>query len=315
MTEIRIVSDLKEAERLWRALSPGQTIFDEWDWRYCFYKHKPWPLCFIAAFIVGGGTEPTAAIGLLPLQWHPDGFYEFFAEDPCEENRAFIKSGYEKIIPELYAAIPGPATCYDISGEDEFTRKLPLEDYKYILPLSGFKNSDDFLQARFSAKRRQGITREIAALEENKIRYSVYGLDIFGGLTDSFVQQAEADLELLFSFNNNNFNEESYLKEEERAAWRDLLKLPFDWRISVTEINGVRAGVYLNVVHNDYWHCLISGVNFKNWPGLGKYSMKANIGAAIAAGAGIFDAGLGDCGWKHIWHFDTVPQYEFIKES
>jgi hypothetical protein len=319
MTRISVCRDLNQAKRLWRALSPRRTIFDEWEWRYCFYKHNPRPLLFLAAW------EGEEAVGLLPLQQHPDHGYEFFAEDPCEENRPFIKPSYEKIIPELYAAIPGPAVCYDISGDDEFTMKLPLEDYKYILPLSGLKDFNDFLNSRLAVKRRRSLIKEISDLEKNKISARMYRPDIADatggrpvppvGPAALPLSQAESDLELLFSLNHGNFRGESYLKEEELAPWRDLLQLPFDWRISVAAVDGVRIGVSLSVLYNKQWQYLITGVDFKNWPGLGKHLVKANIEAAIAAGADIFDAGLGDCGWKHIWHFDKIPQYEFIKEA
>ena len=50
MISIREIRDLKEAEALWRSLSPGETIFDEWEFRFCFYKYTPLPLCFLAAY-------------------------------------------------------------------------------------------------------------------------------------------------------------------------------------------------------------------------------------------------------------------------
>jgi len=323
MTSLSVISDLPEAERLWRALSPRRTIFDEWEWRYCFYKHNPQTLCFLAVFAGKSEDEaeasgPDQAVGLLPLQHDPVNGYEFFAEDPCEENRPFVRAGREAVIPELYAAIPGPAICYDISGDDEFTAKLPLEDYKYVLPLTGLKDFDDFLETRLSVKRRRSLAKEISDLEKNNISVRIYRTGIAGeksAPTASLASKAESDLELLFALNHGNFQGESYLKEEELAPWRDLLQLPFDWRISVAEVDGVRVGVSLSVLYNRQWEYLITGVDFKNWPGLGKYLVKANIEAAIAAGADLFDAGLGDCGWKHIWHFDKVPQYEFVKES
>jgi hypothetical protein len=298
MIIIRKTDDLAEAESLWRALSPGQTIFDEWDFRYCFYKYNPYPLNFLVAYEVGAGRE--VPVGLLPLQLHPEYGYEFLAEDPCEENRLFIKSGYEKIIPDLYGAVNGPAKCYDISGEDEFTRNLPLEDYKYILPLTGLHNFADFLNSRLAAKRRRSLTKELEVIAASS--------------PEIIVSQPEdnlANLEKLFIFNNLNFVGESYLKTEEQDAWRDLLKLPFAWRLMIVNIQGQTQAVSLSVLHNNEWHYMVTGVNFKDFPGLGKYLVKANIEQAILADAAIFDAGLGDCGWKNLWHFDRLPQYEF----
>lgn len=320
MIKIKEVNDLKEAEALWRALSPNKTIFDEWVFRYCFYKHEPYPLCFLAAYDektgaadktgVSADAEADAdaeLVGLLPLEKHPKHGYEFFAEDPCEENRLFIKDGYERIIPQLYAAMPGPGKAYDISGDDEFTIQLPLEDYKYILPLADLKSFDDFLASRLSAKRRRSLVKEIEEAEKNNII-----VEMLGG-TDS--ASALSALENLFSFNTGNFGEESYLLKEGQASWRDLLALDFDWRLIVLKIKGVIQAVSLSVFHNQEWHYLITGANFKDFLGLGKMLVKVNLEAALAAKADFFDAGLGDCGWKHLWHFDKIPQYLFIKDK
>lgn len=311
MISYREVKDRPEAEAIWRALSPHKTIFDDWDFRACFYKYEPHPLCFIVAYDDSAASSSAAhhsaegeLVGLLPLQKHPNHGYEFFAEDPCEENRPFVKPGYERIIPGLYAAIPGPAKCFDITGDDEFTSRLPLEDYKYVLPLADLKNFSDFLERRLSSKRRRSLIKELAAVESGEVAV------VIGDR-----RPRSADLELLFSLNHKNFAGDSYLQEEAREPWRDLLRLPYDWRLLVLKIKGVSEAVSLSVLYQKEWHYLITGVNYQAWPGLGKYLVKANIEAAIASGAKVFDAGLGDCGWKHLWHFDRQPQYELTRQA
>lgn len=301
MLEIRQIKDLKEAEKLWRALSPQKTIFDDWDFRYTFYKYDPHPILFLAAY------ENKELIGLLPLQLHPKHGYEFFDEYNCEENSPFVKTGREEIIPRLYEAIPGKAKIYDISGEDEFTKKLELEDYSYYLPLKGLKNFTDFLNQRLSSKRRKSLEKEIVAA-------AGYDLEVEVFKTDD-VQKSVGALEALLEFNTNNFKEESYLLKEDQAPWYDLIKLPFNFRWLTIKIEGKTQGVALSVIYNNDWHYLITGVNFREFPGLGKLMVKEAIEVAIKEGANIFDAGLGDCGWKHLWHFDKKPQYIFTKED
>lgn len=298
MLSIREVNDLKSAESLWHALSPKKTIFDEWDFRYCFYKYAPLPLKFLAAY------EGEELVGLMPLQIHPKHGFEFFAEDPCEENRPFVKAAYEKIIPDLYKAIKGPGKAYDITGDDEFTIKFDLEDYKYILPLKNINNFEDFLESRLDSKRRRSLAKEISNVE-------AYGVEM------EIVEPADYlnTLELLFSFNTGNFKEESYLLENDRAPWRDLMSLDYQWRLIVLKIKGKIQAVSLSVLYNNEWHYLITGTNFKDFPGLGKLLVKVNIESAIKDKAEFFDAGLGDCGWKHLWHFDKISQYLFIKEE
>lgn len=296
MITIKVITDLKEAEFLWRTLSSRQAVVDEWSFRYCFYKYNPHPLKFITAY---DDEEP---VGLLPLSRHPEYGLEFMAEDPCEDNRVFIKAGYESVIPKLYEAVDETTKCFDIAGSDEFTAKFPLEDYKYVLPLAGLNNFSDFLKTRLNPKRRRSLEKELSDLSQSEIIMAFSRPD----------EMAE-NLQLLFKFNLKNFAAESYLLAKEQAAWLDLLKLDFDWRLMTLEIKGLKQAAALSIFYNNHWHYLITGVNFKDFPGLGKYLTKLNIEAAIAAKATVFDAGLGDCGWKHLWHFDKIPQYEFIK--
>jgi len=300
MADIRLVTSLEEAEKLWRRLSPQRTIFDDWDFRACFYKYNPHPLRFYVAQekMASGDFE---AVGLLPLMLHPEHGLEFFAEDPCEENRVFTRAGYERVIPDLYGQIQEKAQFLDISGEDDFTRQLELEDYKYLLPLDGLKSFDDFLDKRLSAKRRRGLRSELARLAVEKVETYLFNVN------------GRDDLDQLFAFNLKTFGLESYLIKEEQPAWRDIWQKFPGARLSVLTIGGESQAVSLSIIYNNHWHYLITGVNFQDWPGLGKYLVKANIEEAIVAGCTMFDAGLGDCGWKDIWHLDRLPQYQFAK--
>ena len=296
MLDIRVVTELHEAENLWRKISPQRVIFDDWDFRYCFYKDEMQPLSFRAAYEVNGSHEEL--VGLMPLVEYPEFGYGFFAEEPCEENRVFTKSGHDIVVKKIYESLSGKTQFYDISGEDEYTKSLILEDYKYVLPLIGFKNFNDFVSARLSPKRRHSLGKELAAIEN---------------LRPEIVIDDFSDLDNLFKLNIKSFADESYLsKEEERQPWRELIKMSFNWRLISLRLNGQTVAVSLGVVYGDYYHYLLTGVDFASYPGLGKYLNKISIEEAIKMGAKYFDAGLGDCGWKHLWHFDAQPQYEFV---
>lgn len=306
MIEIRTVTNLQEAEILWRALSPNEKIFDEWDFRYCFYKHKPYPLYFLAAYEKEdlareiGGDRPQdneRLVGLLPLEHNPLwNCFDFFAEEHSEESRPFIRPGYDQIIPRLYAAIAGPVQCDDISGDDEFTRALPIEDYIYFLPLAGLRTWDDYLSARLSAKKQRNLRHDIRRIEELKPR-------VFYG--------RPSDVDAVFTINSSQFSD-SYLHDKvDRDSWRDLLSLNFAWEIIGIEINGVTQAASLSVLYNNIYIYLINGANKRDFPGLGKYLNKINLERAMELGAQSWDAGLGDCSWKKAWHLDTIPQYYF----
>lgn len=298
MIEIRVVTDLNQAASLWQEISPRRVIFDDWLFRYGFFKYEPYPLCFRAAYEILDGKEKL--VGLMPLVEYPEYGHGFIAEEPCEENRVFIKPGYDFVIKELYESLSKDEKTqfYDISGEDAYTKSLALEDYKYVLPLVGFDNFGDFMSARLSSKRRRSLEKELQAVAD---------------LKPVVVSNDFVDLDRLFELNVGSFIGESYLiKEEDRLPWRDLIKEPFNWQLTSLRIGGRTVAVSLAVLYNGYWHYLLTGVDFKTYPGLGKYLNKVNIEMAIAAGANYFDAGLGDCGWKNLWHFDQIPQYEYL---
>ena len=301
MIQIKTVTDLKEAESLWQTLSPRQTIFDDWRFRLTFFKFFPLPILFLAAY------DNKELIGLLPLQKHPKHGYEFFDEYHCEYNHPFVKPGRDDIIPELFGAIPGPSKIYDLSGRDPFTSSLELEDYSYFLPLKEIGSFEDFLEQRLSAKRRRSLAKEIKVVSESNPE-----LEFF---TASDNKKAAELLEKLFSFNVSNFKDDSYLLEEERAGWHELLKQDFDFRLAVVKIKAEIQAISLSIVYNNDWHYLITGVNFANFPGLGKYLVRVNLEEAIKEKNNIFDAGLGDCGWKHLWHFDKEPQYIYTQDK
>ncbi len=292
MLSIREVNDLKSAEVLWRALSPKKTIFDEWDFRYCFYKYEPMEICFLAAY------DDSNLVGLMPLEKHTKHGFEFFAEDPSEESRPFVKVGYEKIIPGLYDAIPGPAKCYDITGSDEFTVKLELEDYKYILPLENINNFEDYLKNRLSAKKQRNLRAEFRKIEDLNPEIIV---DDFSGIEE------------VFKLNSSRFPDSYLQSEAERLAWGDLLKLPYDWHLISIKIDNKIVAASLSVMYNNIYFYLINGADI-NIPNLGKYLNKINLERAIEFKAESWDAGLGDCNWKEAWHLDKIPQYLFKKD-
>ena len=307
MIEIKIISDLESTKKLWNLLTPKETIYDLWDFRYCFYKYENYPLSFITAY---DGVIPVA---MLPLQYNEkDKCLEFFAEEFMEESRPFIKDGYEYLIPSLYEKIERKAKLYDVtenSENDEFTKKMPLEDYKYFLPLEAINNFADFLEKRLNPKRRRSLVKELKEIETQAI-----GIEVVKN-SDLSPEEINKFAELLFNFNCQSFAKESYLqKESERNAHRDLFFLNFDWRLIIVSINGKKEALSYSILYNNTWYYLLTGVNFKNFPGLGKYMVKVNIEEAIKNNLKVYDCGLGDCGWKHLWHFDKKPQHLFIKE-
>lgn len=296
MIEIKIISELEEAKKLWNLISPQKTIYDLWDFRFAYYQADRAPLNFQAAF------DGDKLVALLPLQFSREyDCFEFFAEEFVEDNRLFFLPGYKKLVPRLYDNVQGAIKVYDLSGEDDFTVRLPLEDYVYYQDLKGINNLEDYLKT-LPAKKRRNFSRDFRVLEaQGKI---------------DIIYNRFADFDKLFALNHSRFGDESYLKEERiKKVHRDLLKLPYDWQMISLEVNGELAAVSLAVLYNQVYYYLNSGADFLKFRESGNYLNRLNLEKAINLQAKIFNVGLGDCGWKKRWNFTTVPQYKFVREA
>lgn len=297
MISIKVVSDLETARNLWETLSPQESLYDLWDFRYCFYQNDPQALHF---YVYYDADQPVA---LLPLQYNEElKCLEFFAENFMEDNRPFFKPGYEYLLPQIFATdFKQAIKIYDLEGKDEFTSALPLEDYIYFFNIDGLNSFDDYLLKAFpDGKKRANFKRLLTILErdqEVKVTYNDFN-----------------DLKLIMDLNVSRFGEESYLRtEKERQPFYDLLKLPLNWQMITIAVNGVKLASSLAVIYRDTYYYLIVGSDISSFPNVFKYLTKANLELALANKAKIFDCSLGDCDWKSHWHLDKRPQYKFIK--
>ncbi|MFA6106922.1 MAG: GNAT family N-acetyltransferase [Patescibacteria group bacterium] len=295
MFKIKEITDLEECKKIWNIISPNQSIYDNWDFRYAFYKYFNNPLRFLA------GYEDKRLVGLLPLQYNKeDDLYEFFAEEFMEDSRLFIVKGYEKRVPEFYYSVKEDLLLDDIAGEDEFTKGLPLEDYKYALPLFGLKNFEDHLANSFSSKRRRQFLKIKSEIEKNEVK---------------IIHNDYDDIDLLFDLNIKRHGGESYLSlPHKKEIFKDLVKL-FKVELMTAAINDKKEGVSYSILYKGVYNYLSVGANLADYSSLGAYVGMKNIDYAISSGALVFDAGLGDCGWKHLWHFEKQPQYSYYNNG
>lgn len=292
-----VIRDITEAERVWRALSPNETIYDLWDFRFPFYNVNLYPLYFYTVY------DDDVPVALLPLQLDPIYGLAFFSEEVSNYNRPFVKVGFEYVIPDLYKTINQKAQLYYISGVDDFTKSLLICGYEYSLNLKILNSFDDFLMNNLAPKRRRNLSKELLNVEKLDFRFH---------FKDSQKEVWTEYMLILFRFNINTYQEESYLNSVDRQKYYfELLKLPYEWRLAVIEIKGVIQAISLSVLYNNIWYFLLTGVNSKEHPGLGKYLQKINIDRAIKEKAISFNAGQGDCNWKKLWHLNESPLYEF----
>ena len=118
--DIHVIEDIDEARIAWNTLSPQQTIFHDWIFRFAFYRRSAFPLAFICA------VEKEKLVGLLPLQRNTDkGYLEFFGGIDMEDNACFVSGDRETIQPHLLAALREPR-CKVHSGASPSLRASRL---------------------------------------------------------------------------------------------------------------------------------------------------------------------------------------------
>lgn len=292
MVRFECIQKIEDAQKWWSVFSPQKTICDSWEYRYCFYKLPQYKIFFWVGFVQ---DEP---IGLLPLQYNSDKQYlEFFGGSYMEDNRVFIKSGFEQYISEFYKQIQEPARLEYISGEDAFTQSLSVLDYKYFLPLQNIQSFEEYLAKFFDGEGRGKMRRKVRKIEQNNIQ---------------IVKNKREDLEKLFEFNISNFGEDSTFHLPFRTeSFRELFQLPFSFTLLSFEINGKLEGVSLSLLSKGVYEYLNLGANTE-WKELRTYIHIKNIEEALAQGAQSLNAFSSDCGWKELFHFQKTPQYKFI---
>ena len=292
--KIEVISNIEEAKNIWNKFSPNNVICDDWNYRYCFYKYYNYPLYF---FI---GLDKEEIIGLLPLQFNEDKkCLEFFGGGFMRDNRVFIKAGYEDCISQFYSAINQHTKLKSIVGEDQFTKSFDVYKYKYIAEVIDISSADDYLNKNFKTRSRKKLKNKLKLIEPLKPKIIINNYE---------------DLDLMFELNKKSFGEKSsFNKQCQRESFRDLLKLNFDIHLLSYIIDDKKEAVSFSIKYNDSYIYVNSGSRKNEVFNLGSYIIYKQIERAIEVKAKFLDAGMGNLGWKEIWHLEKTPQYMFTK--
>lgn len=290
MLVIKKITTLLEAEIIWNTFSPHQNIYDEWEFRYEYYKYFNYPLYFYTAY---NAARPVA---LLPLQLNTDeGYLEFFGGSFMEDNVIYSIDGDLSIKEKLLHTVDQPTR---LSWMKDNFENFPCEivDYKYELSLSGIKSIDDFLQKNFNSKRRNNLKNQISQLLNNNI---------------TVVKGTEDDLQFLIEKNKERFGLESTFYFPHRIEYfKDIIR-KYKSEFTVIKIDGKTEAVGLSIHYKNMTVGLNSGTN-THFNGLGKYLILQKINSAIQAQSSLYDARAGDLGWKESFNLQKRPQYQLL---
>ncbi|MBU1876788.1 MAG: GNAT family N-acetyltransferase [Patescibacteria group bacterium] len=292
--KIEIIKKIGEAQKLWNLFSLNQTLWENWDFRYCFYKYFNYELFFCVGYLK---NEP---IGLLPLQYNSDkNHLEFFGGNFMEENRVFIKPGMEKFIPDFYQKITDLNINYLLDDVSDITPHFNFEfqEYKYFYNIDNASDADSVFKKYLGNKKlkeKKRIIKKLSSKRELKVELNNYD-----------------DINLMFQLNIESFQSESYFNlPHTQQIFQDLIKLKDDIHLTTVSINNVKQAVSLTIKHNQYYVSLNSGINKKEFPDLRTYLIFNNVEQAVKAQSKVFDVCTGNCDWKEGWYFEKTPQYK-----
>lgn len=285
------ISNIIEAELVWKALSPRQFVFDDWNFRYGYYKYFQYPLFFYAAY------DDDELVGLLPLMWDEEKQYlDFFAGfGYMENNSIFLKPGYEDLYHELLKQIDRPALLEYMRTPTEEGTGAQVHDNNYFIDLKGMTSYHDFIDTYFSTDKKNNILSQFKKLEEKRLTIKEGTLE---------------DLDILFYWSKIRFGEtSSFYTRPYFEKYIRFIASHFDSKIITVSLDGKIEGVGLVILYNNVCHGINSGYN-PDISNLGKYLTFLKIDAGIKAGKEIYDAGTGAFGWKEDFHLLKNPQYK-----
>ncbi|OGH68419.1 MAG: hypothetical protein A3I29_03245 [Candidatus Magasanikbacteria bacterium RIFCSPLOWO2_02_FULL_44_11] len=296
-----IIKDLAAAQKIWESLSPHETIYDDWDFRNTFHAYHKKELFFIV------GYQDTEAAGLLALQYNNDqNYFEFWGGSYMEDNRVMVKPGYENLIPEFYnfgGTLGKPLRLEYIRGNDAYTTSLPFQDYKFVLPLKNFSDTNDYLDAVFSGESKKKLVKRLKKIDD---------------LGVTIEEDNWADLELLINWNIAAFSDSAFIDRPfHKEIFRDLLKphATFQARLLTFNIGGKKQAVTMGLVYNKTYASVNRGIDPEADKNVREYIHVKKVADALKLGGELFDAFVGDYGWKERWGCQKIPQHSFITSS
>jgi hypothetical protein len=296
MSKVRIIENILECEKIWKFFCPKISLFDLWEFRYCFYKAYQYKPYFIAL------EENGKIEAVLPLWYEDDkNRYTFFGGEWMEENR-FLTKKFE-LVPELLKHCPKPAYLIGIRYPKNYPLPFELKDdeAKYILSLKGLRSAQDYLKHLEKSKRKD-LKKDIKRIQQRNPKV------IFNRFSD---------FETLVELSKKRITELGKVPD-----WNDIRrKKAFEYfvqeptikkKMLTFEIEGKIAGVELVGIFNKCYYCLKCGYDIQNFSGIGNYALFYEIDDAIKMGMKRMDILQMDYNWKSKY-FQSIPLYKYVK--
>lgn len=287
MLSFQTITSLEEAKTYWQLLSPKEEIYDEWLFRYLYYKYLNCPIHFIVGF---DGKE---AIGLLPLQWNAqENYLEFFGGRFMSYNTIFVKKGYEYVQIQLVEQLQKPAYLRWLRhpiAHPSLTTITPT----YYLPLRGLKDTDNYLDKYWHGKSKNEFKRQTKRLLETNIEITYNNF---------------ADFDHLVEFNKQKWGQESVFYNPYRSEFfKDVIQ-NFECHLISIKIDGQLSAVAFRIGYKGILYGINAGLK-EGSKNLGKFIYLKTIELGINLNKEKYDALEGSYNWKEDFGFQARQQY------
>ena len=295
--DVRFTRDLDEGERLWRRLSPGLDVFDDWAVRQAFQDSYRRPPLFLVA------EEDWRPVGLLSLSWiAEEDYYGAFPGETwrgrtwLEQNRVLADD--DRARRALWEAAPDETRLRYLDAQS--AAALPeaeVDEVGYILRPGGFAHDYEAYWESFSGKSRKKIARAIEALGPMECRSRDGG---------------RRDIEWMFATNTAGFAGTSYFEDPRFLAGFEAMLAHFSrrrmLRVVTLAIGGRRAAVDVAVAHRDRY-TVLAGATDPEFPGVAKAINLFHVKWACRRRCERIDFLCGDFGWKERFHLEPRPLF------
>jgi len=290
MMEFKRFTELDDCRKLWEKFSPKDSLWELWDFNYCFFDSSLNKLCFVVGF------EDGKEVGLLPLMFDKDlGFYCFFGGNYPERRKFFVKDK-SKVMDFLDSFKENLCLEYVDDSEHEFVRDSYVYDSSFSLDLKKFPSLHSFFDS-FGKKHKKNVKYDLKQLE--KLDYKVIWNNV-------------VDFDRLVELNKKRFGDDSnYFQPGFEDGMKRLIKVA-DKKLQMVSIkvDKVIEAVEIGVLYNKVYYVLDGGANIKI-ANIGKLLIVEHIKRAISLGAVKVDFLSSDSGWKKLWNLDETKQWEW----
>lgn len=286
----RELSDIEECKRIWKSLVTIETVYDDWDFRVCFYDETN-PIHFLTAF------DKEIAVGLLPMQFNvKENYLEFFGGNFMENNQIYVKGDYEYLRKDMIDSIKKPARLRCMTPQDKYIASLPIDEDTFKINTENLNNLNSFIN-KFNSKDRNYYRKSIARVTE---------------LNPTITNTREGNLDLLIKLNIDRHGDDSFMCESDIcSAFSKLQTSNFNINLQSIIFDGVTQSIAFCLNYRSTYSVLMTGSNREAVNGLGTFEKLKTIEYAIDNKIKYVDFGRGDCNWKIAWKLDASPLYEY----